>query len=973
MSHKALFGSLALRFTAAILVVAFVSLAFLATATIVMFNRGLAIQGEELARLSAHTLAERLDGDARLARSRLDRQFSTKLSALADVSRRSEIQKALASGNVVAIAEMLAPLRRFTDLDGILVVNAKGQVIGADSMETDIRLANLALAANPLFIQVAAVLASSQRETTAGAVQIVPLLDAGARAAVGASGQGPVAQVITYPVFDDFGDLTGALIGHRIIRQKEPQLVEFSSLSGIGLALLRGPQVVSQAGMLQRSSMVLSPRDDQLLMDERHELVARCINFELDTRLCTFLPATELSTLAQEMVRSGETQGRSLVKWLIGLAILIFAIFGLMASAVTRAIVGPLSAITATVLALSRGDWHGAVHGQERSDEIGAIARSVLVLQKSIEERDRLRDERLAQSDKLVLQETLLTRQNLQFTAALENMAQGLCMLDAGQRVAVLNDQFRRMFALPFDQSAVGLTAFQLKQLVPDIAARQNFSKLAKRHLASLAQGDSATFSVDLNDGRTISVSHRTMQDGGSVATFADITDRIRNEERITHLAWHDGLTGLSNRQHLTDQLTNALKSRNPDYMVAVLFLDLDRFKILNDTLGHGAGDAVLQMASERMRACAQPGDTIARFGGDEFVFVQTGARDLADIEAMAERLIAAISKPYSVDARIVDIGVTLGIALAHVHDSDPAGLLKKADLALYRAKKDSRGGYLLYDPEMDAQESAKRAVELDLKMALDRDELSLAYQPIVDARTGEVTCFEALLRWTHPQRGLIPPMEFIPIAEELGLIGPIGDWVLRKACATAATWPASISVAVNVSPLQVKSGALGFSVMRAIVASGIAPARLNLEITESIFLERNEQTLAVLHELRGLGIAFSMDDFGIGYSSLSTLSSFPFDTLKIDRSFVRDLAAIPENRHIIRATCQLARDLKITSLAEGVETVEQMEFLAACGCDQLQGYYFGKPMPILAAKAMIEHQSAARSALLYEKSSVAA
>ena len=973
MIRRALSRSLALRFAAVILLVAFVSLALLATATIVRFNNGLAIQGEELARLSSQKLAERLEGDARLARAGLERQFNMHRAALGDIARRSEIQKAVASGNIVAIAEMLAPLRKFADLDGILVVNAAGQIIGADTSDADIVMANLALTANPLNDKIAAVLASSQRETAAGAVEVVRLKDAATRTALGAVVQGAVAQVITYPVFDDFGELTGALIAHRAVRLREAQLEDFSKLSGIGLALLQGSDVVSIAGLDAANSITLAPLDANLLTDGGRERVSRCVDFELDTRLCTLLPATELSALAQDMARSGESQGRALVLWLIGYAVLVFIAFGLSAAVVTRALVGPLSAITSAVLSLSRGDWRAPVLGQERCDEVGAIARSVLTLQNSIEERDSLRDERLALNDRLVEQEALLTRQNLLFTAALENMAQGLCMLDADQRIAVLNDQFKRMFAIPFGANIVGLTAVQLSRIIPDRVARRNFARLARRHLGAAVRGASAAFNVELGDGRAVAISHRTMENGGSVATFADVTDRKRDEERISYLASHDGLTGLLNRSQLTETLEKTLRRSGNSDMAAVLFMDLDRFKILNDTLGHGAGDAVLRVVSQRMQDCAGRYDSIARFGGDEFVLVQTDARDLADVERLANRLISAISEPCAVEGRTVEIGVTIGIALAHVHDSDPDGVLKKADLALYRAKHDRRGAYLIYDPDMDAQEAAKRAVELDLGLAMERNELSLAFQPVINASTGAVTCFEALLRWQHPVRGAISPAEFIPIAEELGLISQIGDWVLRNACIAAMSWPASIAVAVNVSPLQIKSGGLGLSVMRAVMVSGLSAARLNLEITESIFLERNEQTLATLHELHRLGVACSMDDFGIGYSSLSALSSFPFDTLKIDRSFVREMADVPQNRHIIRATCQLARDLNIASLAEGVETREQAEFLAECGCDQLQGFYFGRPMPLADAKAFIDRNQAEVAAQALTRRDVAA
>ena len=950
-----IFRSLAPRFTLAILVVAFVSLSALTIAIIGKFNQGLAFQAQELDRLSSRKLGERLDADARLARARLQRLFSASANELADISRRSEVNAAVTSGNIVAISEALTLGMDSSSLDGIVVVDRHGKVIGANSMSTDIRATNVALAESSLFSGLLGILLVNDRQDPKLLRELHAFRDTGLLAAIGAAAPAAMGEVIAAPMFDDFGEITGALVGHRKLRAEETLMAEFSTLTGLGFVLFGNNEVISQAGIRAGQEVALARYDDTLQVNRTGDTVARCIDYELGTRVCTLLPFTELVALTHEMKRGGEQQGRALIAWILALSAISFCLFGLTAAFVTRAIVGPLSAITLAVLDLARGNWTATVPGLQRSDEVGDIARSIVVLQKSVAERDMLRSESLEQNRRLTWQESKLKLQNLQFTVALENMAEGLCMLDANQRVVVLNDQFRRMFGISLKAELVGLTAFQLKQRIEEDSSRQNFAALARRHLASLANGASAAFTMRLQDDRVISVAHRTMEDGGSVSTFSDITERKRDEARIHYLAQHDPLTDVANRLRLMEMLTLSLNQRGADEIVAVMFLDLDRFKTLNDTLGHGAGDSVLKTVSDRMKRCIGASDTLARFGGDEFVVVHVGARSIVQVEALANRLKECIGAPLAVEGRSIDLGATIGISLAPADDSDPDTLLRKADLALYRAKRHKRGDHLFYDPGMDAVENARRAMELDLRAAVEKDEFTLAYQPIIEAKSLAVNGFEALIRWTHPRRGIISPAEFIPIAEDIGLIGQIGSWVLRRACTDAAAWPSRLSISVNVSPLQIKTGGLELAVMSALGASGIPPSRLHLEITESVFLDNSEQTLATLHNLRAIGVSFSMDDFGTGYSSLSSLRSFPFDTLKIDRSFVRDLAHSADNRHIVRATCQLARDLNFSSLAEGVETREQMEFLIQCGCEQLQGFYFGKPMPLAETQRLLE------------------
>jgi diguanylate cyclase (GGDEF)-like protein len=394
------------------------------------------------------------------------------------------------------------------------------------------------------------------------------------------------------------------------------------------------------------------------------------------------------------------------------------------------------------------------------------------------------------------------------------------------------------------------------------------------------------------------------------------------------------------------------------DKTVAVLCLDLDYFKNVNDTLGHPVGDSLLKAAAERLRACLRPSDKVARLGGDEFAVVQSGVDQPAGATALASRLIKELAEPFTVEGHQVVIGTSLGISLAPADGRDPDLLLKNADMALYRAKEDGRGTYRFFEPNMDARMQARRTLELDMRKALVIGEFLLNYQPLVDVKTGEINSCEALLRWRHPARGMIPPAEFIPLAEEIGFINQLGLWVLNKACADAQTWPVHIKLSVNLSVVQFKSGTLVSDVVNALTVSGLAANRLELEITESVLLNDTDATLAILNQLHDLGVHISMDDFGTGYSSLGYLRKFPFDKIKIDQSFIRDLARNPESIAIVRAVAGLANTLGIATTAEGVETEAQLQQVTREGCTEAQGYLFSRPvtadvlLPMLARRA---------------------
>ena len=418
------------------------------------------------------------------------------------------------------------------------------------------------------------------------------------------------------------------------------------------------------------------------------------------------------------------------------------------------------------------------------------------------------------------------------------------------------------------------------------------------------------------------------------------------NISQIAFLAHHDPLTRLPNRVMFHDRVQQCLARADHGSGFTVLCLDLDRFKAVNDTLGHPVGDALLCQVAERLRACVREGDTVARLGGDEFAIVLPNMLDAAEVDALALRIIAAIGAPYEVNGHQIGIGTSVGVAVARADGTTSHELLKNADTALYGAKSNGRGTVCFYEAAMNASLQTRRALEVGLRMALARDEFLLHYQPLVDARSHGILGFEALIRWMHPERGLVAPGDFIPIAESCGLISEIGRWTLRRACLDARSWPDHVKVAVNLSPVQFKDRQLVDSVRAALRESGLAAERLELEITESVLLHDSEAVLSILHRIKALGVQISMDDFGTGYSSLSYLRSFPFDKIKIDRSFVRDLPHDSNSVAIVRAVVGLSGTFGIAVTAEGVETSEQAAQLALEDCNQLQGYLFSKPIP---------------------------
>ncbi|MES3097715.1 bifunctional diguanylate cyclase/phosphodiesterase [Sphingomonas aerolata] len=443
---------------------------------------------------------------------------------------------------------------------------------------------------------------------------------------------------------------------------------------------------------------------------------------------------------------------------------------------------------------------------------------------------------------------------------------------------------------------------------------------------------------------REVALGHKVQ----TVIAVRDQRERLKTEARIHELAYTDALTGIANRARFFDQLALHTASRRAaDRLFAVMMIDLDRFKYVNDTLGHAAGDMILSMVAERLRSTLREADVVARLGGDEFAVMQVAADEPDAAFALAARIVAVVeNRPFMVDGQPIHLGASVGVALCPSDGEDPADLMQNADLALYAAKADGRGTFRRYDVSLDEKMRARRAIEAGLRTAIAEGQLELHYQPLVDAATGCISSAEALVRWNHPERGLVPPVEFIGIAEETGLILPLGEWVLRTACAEAAKWPANMGVAINLSPVQFREKSLVKMIAAALESAGLAADRLDLEITEGVLLSDEQGTMETLNELVALGVRVSMDDFGTGYSSLSYLRKFPFDKIKIDQSFVSQLPEDDESAAIVRAIITMAKCLGMTTTVEGVETQAQFAFSVDAGCDTLQGYLISRPLP---------------------------
>lgn len=536
----------------------------------------------------------------------------------------------------------------------------------------------------------------------------------------------------------------------------------------------------------------------------------------------------------------------------------------------------------------------------------------------------------------------------LQHEMTLENIAQGILMVDAKGEIGFMNSRYAELQGLPVD-FASGRTTY--RELVDHLDATGEFDERIGADLLDFIRFPGHReciphYDRDRPDGTALAVRTTRLPDGGFVQTLTDISGRRRAEAKVLQLARHDALTGLTNRAVIRQQLEEAAGLSATGRSFAVLMIDLDRFKPVNDTHGHAVGDLLLKLVAERLRNTVRTGDVVGRLGGDEFAVIQMGATQTDQAEALASRLTRALCQPYSIDGQTITIGASIGIAMAPSHGRTGQELLAAADLALYAVKAQSRGSYAVFNQKMHEEHCARRQLEEDLRRALDEGQFELHYQPILSIADNHVTAYEALIRWRHPERGNVPPLDFIPLAEESGLIGPIGAWVMQTACNDVSQREGNARVAINLSPVQFRNANLVATVMSALEVSGLSPDRLEIEITESALLQDCQLTQRHLDDLRDLGVHITMDDFGTGYSSLSYLMSYPIQSLKIDSSFVNGLGENANRAAIVKTITTLASSLGMSTTAEGVETAQQLALLRELGCTEAQGYYFSKPKP---------------------------
>jgi diguanylate cyclase (GGDEF)-like protein len=544
---------------------------------------------------------------------------------------------------------------------------------------------------------------------------------------------------------------------------------------------------------------------------------------------------------------------------------------------------------------------------------------------------------------------TSLADTNARFQASLENMPHGLCMFDREQRLVICNARYGSMYGLAPEMIRPGTTLLDILQARVAVGnSPADGEGYIRDRLRDIAPHEPVQLVSELRDGRTIAADYQPMPDGGWVAVHQDITQQRASEAKIAYLAHHDPLTGLLNRTSLLEKIDEYLAhAYRQDAPFALLLLDLDRFKQVNDSYGHPAGDALLQQVGARLKAELRQTDVIARLGGDEFAIIQP-AESEPHVAAggLAQRLVDVFARPFTLDRSEVSVGTSIGIAISDEHITSAGRLMKMADLALYQTKAQGRNSFSFFEPSLEEAAHVRNALETDLRHAAAQGDFKLHYQPILDARSGLISGAEALIRWHHPVHGAVPPDRFIPLAEESGLIGDIGQWVLRTACTDAADWPARTKVAVNISAVQLRDPMVVDYVICALAESGLPPERLELEITETALIDSGVECHAILRQFKALGVTIALDDFGTGYSSLGQLTMFPFDKIKIDKSFTTNMTSRADCAAIIAGVLALAKSLEIETTAEGVETRQQYRLLKLAGVSSMQGFLIKRPGP---------------------------
>jgi diguanylate cyclase (GGDEF)-like protein len=600
----------------------------------------------------------------------------------------------------------------------------------------------------------------------------------------------------------------------------------------------------------------------------------------------------------------------------------------------------PLSIVAASTVSVVLSDWYEQVQFM-----VVAAALSMLVIAGIL----ALIVRQLSRQHQFLLHQQ--AQEKLRLDIAINNMGHGLLLFDSSAQLVICNHRYIEMYSVSPDVVKRGASFHDI------IAHRKetgSFEGDVDAYCSAVQRNRSLVNITTTTEGRTLQITNSPVAGGGWVSTHEDITDRKRSDQRIAHMAHHDALTNLPNRVLFREDLEQQLAEIQPGEQLAVLYLDIDEFKSINDSLGHMVGDELLKAIAAALSSCVKGNGFVARLGGDEFAIVQSAISRPEEITELVARIYEAIRRPYECLGHQLVADASIGIALAPQHGADLDQILKNADLAMYSAKAAGRRTHRFFETDMDTRAKARRALELDMRQAIVDGGFELHYQPLLSLQDNTITGCEALLRWRHPELGMISPADFIPVAEETGLINQLGEWVLFTACAEAATWPDSLKVAINVSPVQFKSSGLALRVVEALGKSGLAPNRLELEITEAVLIRDDDAALAILHQLRAIGVRIALDDFGTGYSSLSYLQRFPFDKIKIDRCFVSDIAETGVSSCIVQAVVNIAAARDMTTTAEGIETEQQREVLRALGCTEMQGWLFSAAKPAAELKQLL-------------------
>jgi diguanylate cyclase (GGDEF)-like protein/PAS domain S-box-containing protein len=604
----------------------------------------------------------------------------------------------------------------------------------------------------------------------------------------------------------------------------------------------------------------------------------------------------------------------------------------------------PLQIVATTKVSTALADWREQTRFLIGAAGLAALAIAItlLLIVRKLSEQHQNAERRLA-----------LEKERLD--TAVNNMTQGLLLYDKHGRIVLYNQRYLEMYNLSADVVKPGRHFRDLVAYRQEVGSfKGDADEYCSFVLRNVALNQVTHRIIESEDGRAVEIANQPLTDGGWVATHEDITERRRAEQQIAHLAHYDALTDLPNRVLFREQLERELERIKRGEQLAMLYIDIDEFKSVNDSLGHPVGDELLKAVASRLRSCVRDTDFVARLGGDEFAIVQTDIGQPSDVMELVRRIYEAIREPYECLGHHVTTDASIGIALAPHDGADLDQLLKSADLAMYGAKADGRRTYRFFEAEMDARVKARRTLELDIRQAMVDGAFELHYQPVVNLRSNAIVGCEALLRWRHPVRGMISPAEFIPVAEETGLISEIGDWALATACAEAMNWPSDIRIAVNVSPVQFRSHTFSLKVVNTLAASGLPANRLELEITEAVLIRDDETTLNLLQHLRSIGVRIALDDFGTGYSSLSYLRRFPFDKIKIDRSFIDGVTEADGSSAIVEAVINIASAQNMTTTAEGIETEPQRELLRDLGCTEMQGFLFSRPQPVATIRTLL-------------------